>query len=330
MGSGRGTIENMTREIPISTSINFPKESINDECYEWVKLFEKEELDVPYKNLPIKSYVNGDVWIEKLKAAKDSWYKYNQLGVTTNNNLNCAYDMFLKSVELEPNAWSYRNLAQVEKNEYENYEKAVEYMEKAIAEKHDYQPLWVNYAEALVAVKNFKKWTEVYENDIPENLKSNGRLKMLYVLALVEMDRYEESLAILKDNFVMPDIKEGELILKKQFTADSTEMQLDFDKCGINIVKAKINGKEIRQFMWEPCTADISEYIKKGNNEIELTLINNLRNMQGPFHLSDGESYLVTPTDFYKEKCVWFDGDNIWRWDDDYCFACVSINNRQL
>ena len=170
-------------------------------------------MDVPDKNLPIKSYVKGDVWIEKLKEAKDSWYKYDQLGVTiwtTNNDLDSAYDAFLKAIELEPNAWSYRNLAQIEKNEYKNFEKAVEYMEKAIAEKKDYQPLWVNYAEALVAIRDFKKWTEVYENDIPENLKSNGRLKMLYALALVEIDRYEESLEILKDNFVMPDIKEGE------------------------------------------------------------------------------------------------------------------------
>ncbi len=213
MGSGWGAIENMTKEVPVSTHLDFPKESINDECSEWVKLLETGELDVPDKNLPIKSYVKGDVWIEKMKVAKDSWYKYNQLGVTiwtTNNDLNSAYDMFLKSVEFEPNAWSYRNLAQIEKNEYENYEKAVEYMEKAIAEKNDYQPLWVNYAEVLVAVKNFKKWTEVYENDIPENLKTNGRLKMLYALALVEVDRYEESLAILMDNFIMPDIKEGE------------------------------------------------------------------------------------------------------------------------
>lgn len=39
---------------------------------------------------------------------------------------------------------------------------------------------------------------------------SNGRLKMLYSLALVEVDRFEDSLAILMDSFVMPDIKEGE------------------------------------------------------------------------------------------------------------------------
>lgn len=32
---------------------------------------------------------------------------------------------------------------------------------------------------------------------------------MLYALALVEIDRHEDSLAILMDNFVMPDIKEG-------------------------------------------------------------------------------------------------------------------------
>ncbi len=213
MGSGWGAIENMTRQIPISTSLDFPKVSVNDECCEWVKLLETGILDVPDKKLPIKSYVKGDVWIEKLKVAKDSWYKYNQLGVTlwtTNGDLDGAYEAFLKSVEIEPNAWSYRNLAQIEKNEYGSLDKAVEYMEKAIKEKNDYQPLWVNYAEALVAIKDFAKWTEVYEQMVPENLKSNGRLKMLYALALVEVDRYEESLAILMDNFVMPDIKEGE------------------------------------------------------------------------------------------------------------------------
>ncbi|MBO5059448.1 MAG: DUF5107 domain-containing protein [Clostridia bacterium] len=213
MGSGWGAIENMIREAPISNHLDFPEASVNGECAEWVKLLKTGELDIPNKNAPIKSYVKGEFWIEKLKATKDSWYKFNQLGVTifaTNGNIDGAYKAFLKSVELEPNAWSYRNLAQIEKNEYRNLVKASEYMEKAIAEKNDYQPLWVNYAEALAATKNFKKWTEVYEQDIPQNLKADGRLKMFYALALTETDRYEEALAILMDNFVMPDIKEGE------------------------------------------------------------------------------------------------------------------------
>lgn len=213
MGSGWGAIENMVREIPVSNVLNFPAESVNDECVEWKTLYEIGCLNIPDKNLPVKSYVKGDIWIEKLKAAEDSWYKFNHLGVTifaTNNDLQSAYSAFLKSAELCPNAWAYRNLAQIEKNENKNYEKAVFYMEKAIAQKNDYQPLWVNYAESLFAAENYKKWTEVFEQDIPANLKQNGRLKMMYSLALVKTDRYNEALEIITKDFLMPDIKEGE------------------------------------------------------------------------------------------------------------------------
>ena len=122
----------------------------------------------------------------------------------------------------------------------------------------------------------------------------------------------------------------GAITLKKQFAANDKNMILDFAKCGVNVVKAKINGKEIQKLMWEPYSADISELIDEGNNEIELTLVNNLRNMQGPFHLSECESYLVMPPDFYKEKCVWNDNNDEKKWNDDYCFACISINNRYL
>lgn len=213
IGSGWGAIENMVRENPVSNMLNFPLESINEECEEWETLYKTGTLNTPDKNCPIKSYVKGAVWIEKLKQAEDSWYKFNHLGVSifaTNNDLDSAYEAFLKSVELCPNAWAFRNLAQIEKNEYKNYDKAVFYMEKAISEKKDYQPLWVNYAESLFAIGDYKSWIEVFEQDIPENLKTNGRLRMFYSLALVECDRYKEALKIITENFLMPDLKEGE------------------------------------------------------------------------------------------------------------------------
>ena len=53
---------------------------------------------------------------------------------------------------------------------------------------------------------------------------------------------------------------------------------LDFVKTGINFVKARINGRRLPQFMWEPYTADVSGLVREGENEIELTLVNNLRN----------------------------------------------------
>lgn len=32
----------------------------------------------------------------------------------------------------------------------------------------------------------------------------------------------------------------------------------------------------------------------------------------------------------YTDRYVWFDGAEVGRWDDNYSFACVSINNRHL
>ena len=61
--------------------------------------------------------------------------------------------------------------------------------------------------------------------------------------------------------------------------------------------------------MWEPYFADVSELVREGRNKLELTLINNLRNMQGPLHLTEGESYYVCPPSFIKEKCIWYDGN---------------------
>ena len=211
-GSGWGAVENMVREIPISRKLSFPEESLQGECDEWATLYKKGILSVPDKNLPIKSYVKGNIWIEKLMSADESWYKYNHLGVTlyASGDVDGAYSAFLKSVDMCPNAWAYRNIAQIEKNEYNNLQKAVEYMKKAVDEKNDYQPLWVNYAESLFAVNDYATWVNCYENKIPDDIKKNGRILMMYALALVKIDRYREALDILLDDFVLPDIKEGE------------------------------------------------------------------------------------------------------------------------
>ena len=115
----------------------------------------------------------------------------------------------------------------------------------------------------------------------------------------------------------------GSITVKKTFFATSKNMKLDFVKKGINVVSAKINGKQIPKMMWEPFEADVSDYINVGDNEIELTLTNNLRNMQGPFHIKEGESYRVCPDAFYKDKCIWKENES--GWNDDYCFVDVSI-----
>ena len=121
----------------------------------------------------------------------------------------------------------------------------------------------------------------------------------------------------------------GELTVSKKFTTETADLMLDFEKCGINVIHAEINGQKIGSFMWEPYSADISRFVKAGENEIQLTLVGNLRNMQGPFYLSEGESYYVSPASFYKEPCLWLGGNlKDDRWSDDPCFVHVSLKNR--
>lgn len=117
----------------------------------------------------------------------------------------------------------------------------------------------------------------------------------------------------------------GSITVEKEFDAADGEV-IDFEKCGINVVKARVNGIDAGKFMWEPYRTEISDFVHEGKNTIELTLINNLRNLEGPFHLADGESYFVGPGSFYKEKCIWSGGTP---WNDDYCFADVGITNRK-
>jgi hypothetical protein len=71
---------------------------------------------------------------------------------------------------------------------------------------------------------------------------------------------------------------------------------------------------------------DTSNYLNIGENEIELTICNNLRNLLGPHHLEEGESLLVRPCSFFKGESLWLPS---WmkqiEWNNDYCFVEMSV-----
>ena len=70
----------------------------------------------------------------------------------------------------------------------------------------------------------------------------------------------------------------GEIELSKIIDINDTDYMIDFEKAGINIVKFKINGNE-QTFMWDLYTNDISRWLNPVSNKIELTIMNNLRNL---------------------------------------------------
>ena len=97
----------------------------------------------------------------------------------------------------------------------------------------------------------------------------------------------------------------GELTLNKKFNLDSTDYKFEFIRRGVNAVRVKVNGKLVAKILWAPFSVDLSDYLVVGENEIEITLVNNLRNLLGPHHHPAGELLSVAPPCFYDEGCLW-------------------------
>lgn len=97
---------------------------------------------------------------------------------------------------------------------------------------------------------------------------------------------------------------------------------LVLDKKGFNAVIAKINGREKVSLNGR---INLKDFDVHGVTRIELTLINNLRNLMGPHHINIGESYYVWPGSFVKERCIWDKGTPEKNWDGDYCFTETGV-----
>ncbi len=117
----------------------------------------------------------------------------------------------------------------------------------------------------------------------------------------------------------------GRMTLKKNFNLKRGNHILEFNTKSASLVSVKVNGEYAGDIIWKPYRLDITPYIREGENNIEITLISSLRNLLGPHHIEEGESYDVTPPSFFREDTIW----GSWfkkPWNDDYCFVIFGIN----
>lgn len=115
----------------------------------------------------------------------------------------------------------------------------------------------------------------------------------------------------------------GSVTLKK--TLNLTEQEalnrsFDIARLSSTVTKIKVNGKDAGNIMWHPYSADLSGLLHDGENEIEVTVIGNLRNLLGPFHVAEGECYAVGPGRFFHNSPIWAKGVHP-DWVDSYCFV---------
>ena len=78
---------------------------------------------------------------------------------------------------------------------------------------------------------------------------------------------------------------------------------------------------ELGALVWRPYELAIPHgVLREKENLLEITLTNNLRNLLGPHHLKEGESWGVTPWSFFKDKhfCV---SSLPPQWNDETCIV---------
>jgi hypothetical protein len=116
----------------------------------------------------------------------------------------------------------------------------------------------------------------------------------------------------------------GSITFSRKYNLDRTDYKIVLDKKGVNAIKIKVNGKDVRTVLWAPYEVDLSDYLTVGENTVEITVVNSLRNLLGPHHLQYGEDLLVRPLSFYRKTCLWNFGSPE-PFTDKYCFVETGI-----
>ena len=157
--------------------------------------------------------MSGQQWLDKLKGAKDiNWYNLLHQGVIryAMGDVDKAKIDFENSLDMCPNPWALRNLSMIYRNELGDKKKGLEYILKAYDMLKGNHSLLKEVAMQLTSEGYNEEWLEIYDT-LSENLKNSGRLKLYKAISLINLKRYEDATKIINKDFVMSDIKEGEL-----------------------------------------------------------------------------------------------------------------------
>lgn len=103
---------------------------------------------------------------------------------------------------------------------------------------------------------------------------------------------------------------------------------LRFTPLGANSCRVALNGRELGPFFWGPYAAPVAGILREGENVLEVELTTSLRNMLGPHHLAEGESYAVHTMSFNRDASAV--GYRPPPYDPGYCFVRLGFADAEL
>ncbi len=107
---------------------------------------------------------------------------------------------------------------------------------------------------------------------------------------------------------------------------------IDIEKLDAVIAKIRINNRDAGKLAWRPYRLEITDYIWEGENKIEISLTNSLRNLLGGLHfvpLKDvsGGQWVQKAKPSSGDGTEWYkDRENNRFWSDDYFFRPFGID----
>ena len=227
--SGWGDLENKLRarfgQEGISKNLHFTS-VCNETTADWYELLESGCLPQHDAQYVPTSYVTGELWEKVLAESLQNeqgkhWFAYLQYGVCSyaNGKLEQAMRAWESSIEKAPSIWVYRNLAMAYTNELSDSKTGLAYMEKALQMQGAKENIFFlkDYATMATNCGADKAWIEVY-NSLHDNLKAHKRLQVYLALAYLHIGDYKKTMEIITPDFVLNDIKEGELSMSKIWT----------------------------------------------------------------------------------------------------------------
>ncbi len=171
--------------------------------------------------------------------------------------------------------------------------------------------------EAVYLKGDFGVYTDNEFEYIERNaLKTKGE----FYIAKAPLTAFDGSLEAQGFPFFAGSITLSKTVYLSKSEAENTV--IDFSQLPSVVTDIWVNGNVADKILWKPYTADISNFVKAGKNEIKITLTGSLRNLLGPFHLLEGETHTALPFYFFHKTNIWGWGDGINRnWTDDYSFV---------
>lgn len=104
---------------------------------------------------------------------------------------------------------------------------------------------------------------------------------------------------------------------KKAFALEKRPKRVMFEleKLDAVVLNLTVNGEKAGTLTWRPLCLDVTRFVKKGRNTIEIELVSSCRNLLGPHHHKAGELLSVHPGS-------WSDKKN---WTDEYHFVPFGL-----